>query len=330
MHIFIDESGTFTIPQDGGISPCIVGALIVPEFKLEQICKKYRPIRQNLPKDKGEVKGRLLSEPQVAKVVDVLRRNSCIYATLLIEMSLEDRSEVEEHRAKTAQGLTENLTDEHQPELVKSVWEHRAELEAMALPLYVQYTLMSELLAHVIREVPVYWAQRRMQEILNFHWVVDGKGEAETTKSEDWWRTMKAGMLQSRLAQKPMLALEGIDYAAFDNKFRMPMPDYLKESILPYDEGLNLQLLLNESFKFSSGADFGLELVDIVTNATRRALKANLAESGWSGIPRLMIHKRDHYLRFRSISKSASPRGLAYGKLVAHDFARGGRTMLTK
>ena len=33
MHIFIDESGTFAIPNDDGPSPCVVGALVVPDFK---------------------------------------------------------------------------------------------------------------------------------------------------------------------------------------------------------------------------------------------------------------------------------------------------------
>jgi len=330
MHIFIDESGTFAIPHDGRFSPCIVGAIIVPDFKLDQLFRKYERIRQNLPQENGEVKGRLLSEDQVAQVTDLLRRNNCIFEALVIEMSFEKSEEIETHRKGAASGLTAHLTDKHQPTLIQSVWEHRAELEEMSSPLYVQYTLMSELLANIIREIPSYWAQRRMKEIINFHWVVDGKGAAETTKSEKWWQTMKTGLLQSKLAREPMIGLDWLDYTEFDAKFRTTMPDYLKESILPHEEGFSLNLLLDESFKFSSTNDYGLELADIITNATRRALKGNLAEQGWRHIPKLMIHRKGQYLKIRNLSNSTKPGRVPYARLVTRDFASGGRDMLTK
>lgn len=330
MHIFIDESGTFAIPQEGALSPCVIGALVIPDFKVEKLFRKYETLRQNLPQDGSEVKGRLLNELEVFKVVELLRRNNCIFVAHVIEMGRESVREIEDHRKNAAEGLTRHLTKEHHPELVEGVWQRRAELEQMSLPLYVQYSLMSYLLGDLLRHVPVYWAQRRMAEILDFHWVVDGKGEGDLTKSEDWWSTLKGGFLQSKLARDPMIALEGVNYEAFDAKFKVPMPDYLKETILPYDEGFSLNLILDESFRFSSGNDPGLELVDIVTNATRRALKGNLSAQGWQDIPRLMIHHREHYLRMVGLSKSASTERLPYGRIIARDFARNGRSMLTK
>ncbi|AMU87601.1 hypothetical protein ATM17_00885 [Sphingopyxis macrogoltabida] len=111
----------------------------------------------------------------------------------------------------------------------------KSRLEAMALPLYVQAALMNVLLARIIRELPAYWIQRQPKEILNFHWVVDGKGVDSETSSENWWSTTKAGFLQSALAREPVIMLDWLDYTAFDNKYLMPMPDYLKETILPYE-----------------------------------------------------------------------------------------------
>ncbi len=327
MHIFIDESGTFAIPNDDGFSPCVQGALIVPDYKIDQLFKKYRRIRNSLPKENGEVKGRLLKEADIARVVNVLKRNLCIFEAVVIEMRFETPEEVEEHRANAAEGLTKNLTKEHQPSLVKQIYKLRTELETMSSPLYIQYAIISELLVRVVREVPAYWAQRRMSELLNFHWMVDGKGDSQITKSEDWWSTMKLGLLQSKLAREPMLALDWLDYSQFDEKFRRPMPAYLKESILPHVDGLDLRLLLDESFSFSSGADFGLELVDIVTNATRRALKGNLAESGWAGIPTLMIDRKQ-YLHLRNLRKSANTENVPYAELITGSFNRGGRNML--
>lgn len=272
----------------------------------------------------------MLAEEHIAKVTHLLKRNACIFVALVIEMKLEKGAEIEAHREGAANGLTANLTDKHQPTLVKQVWAHRAELEEMSLPLYVQYTLMSELLADIIREIPSFWAQRRMKEIINFHWVVDGKGAAERTKSEKWWQAIKTGLLQSKLARDPMIGLDWLDYRDFDAKFRTEMPSYLKETILPHEVGLSLNLLLDESFKFSSTNDYGLELADIVINATRRALKGNLAPDGWREIPKLMIHRHGQYIKLRCISRSVKPVGLPYGRLLTTDFATGGRDMLTK
>ena len=63
MHVFIDESGSFTGFHAGSIS--VVGALAVPDEKLGPLKKKYAKIRARLPLEKGEVKGRLLNEKQI-------------------------------------------------------------------------------------------------------------------------------------------------------------------------------------------------------------------------------------------------------------------------
>jgi hypothetical protein len=73
MHIFIDESGTFTRGQSAE-AVSVVGALIVPEVRLARIEEKYAALRPNLPKEKDEVKGRLLDEGEIARVVAMLLR----------------------------------------------------------------------------------------------------------------------------------------------------------------------------------------------------------------------------------------------------------------
>ena len=60
MHIFVDESGTFTRSEQQA-SVSVVGALIIPDVRLAGIEEKYAALRRDLPKDKGEAKGRLLS-----------------------------------------------------------------------------------------------------------------------------------------------------------------------------------------------------------------------------------------------------------------------------
>lgn len=328
MHIFIDESGTFAIPEAGQTSPCLVGALIVPDHAIDQLFRKYERLRKHLPKEGAEVKGRQLDEGQIDAVVTWLRRNHCIFEAVVIEMGRETTSELAEHQLSQAEGLTINLTNEHHPELVSKVKELRSQFEAMALPLYVQAAVTNVLLARIIQELPAYWVQRRPKEILKFHWVVDGKGADKETSAESWWSTTKAGFLQSQLAREPVIMLDWMDYTEFDEKYLISMPDYLKETILPYEHGYDLKLLLDEDFRFSSGPDYGLEMVDIVTNATRRALKGNLGKEGWWQIPTLMI-AREQSLRFCSFSKEADSSNLPYRDVVMKGFRRGGRDMIT-
>jgi hypothetical protein len=59
MQVFIDESGFFTGFHKGSIG--VVGALAVPNGKLEFVTK-FAKIRNRLPLENGEVKGRLLNE----------------------------------------------------------------------------------------------------------------------------------------------------------------------------------------------------------------------------------------------------------------------------
>lgn len=329
MHIFIDESGTFTFPQEGTFSPCIVGALIIPDHKLDLLFRRYARTRTNLPKERGEVKGRLLSEKQVDDVVEWLLKNDCVFEAVVVEMALETAAGVQAHREEGAHRLTENLTEEHHPNLVRQVHGLRRRAEEMAVPLYVQSIVTMHLLGNILTEVPVYWAQRQMKEILNFHWVIDGKGAIETTNAEDWWSTTMLGFLQSRLAREPMIALEGVDYSKFEEKFRMEVPDYLRQTLLPdAEEGFDLKLLMQESFRFSANPEPGLELVDIMTNATRRALKGNLGREGWQRIPCLMISRRGGSLRMRSLTADVESAKVPYGQLVTGPFSKGGRHML--
>jgi hypothetical protein len=52
MQIFIDESGPFTGFHKGSIS--VVGALAIPNGKLEFLTKKFSKIKARLPLEKGE------------------------------------------------------------------------------------------------------------------------------------------------------------------------------------------------------------------------------------------------------------------------------------
>lgn len=92
------------------------GGLTIPDKRLHWIYKKYAKLRVDLPKERGEVKGRLLSEPQVAAVVDLLRKNECLLELVAIDANMHEAADVAAHREGQARGMTSALTDAHQRE----------------------------------------------------------------------------------------------------------------------------------------------------------------------------------------------------------------------
>jgi hypothetical protein len=124
---------------------------------------------------------------------------------------------------------------------------------------------------------------------------------------------------------RPQPILEGADYSAFD-RFEGSTTEPGGEVVI----GTDLKLLL-EDIRFCSSASLGLELVDIVTNALRRALLGRLRKTGWRHIPRLMIHRNEPCIKFMLLRDGPSTGAVhhpAYAPIVCRAFARGGRQML--
>ena len=133
--------------------------------------------------------------------------------------------------------------------------------------------------------------------------------------AESWYAS---GALASMSKRRPAPVMEGADYSFYD---RFHGGDGTSE-------GIDLSLLLAD-LRFSSVAEPELELVDIVVNATRRALIGNLGEAGWGRFPTLMIHRREPYIQFMMLTEGSDQvRHPAYGRLVNQFFSHGGRPMV--
>src|SRR5262249_1957634 len=132
MHIFIDESGPF-----GGIgrfpSVSVIGALIVPDRRLASLEKQYKKLRANLPKEKNEVKGRLLNEQQVENAVSLLFADSVLFEAVAIDMGIHTEEGLKAFQAEHAEKITANLTDEHQNTLKAQLRAARKTFEAFKL-----------------------------------------------------------------------------------------------------------------------------------------------------------------------------------------------------
>ncbi len=146
---FIDESGSFAgIGQKNAVS--CVGALTIPHANFGKLQKLWDRLRPTLPMEKGEVKGRLLTENQVATVVKIIRQNQGLFEATVIDLGAHTEHGLLEHRQSLAGAMTAKLTPAHHPNVHNTLGEWRDQLLTMKLPAYVQSVLMFNLLERVM------------------------------------------------------------------------------------------------------------------------------------------------------------------------------------
>lgn len=327
MLIFIDESGSFTYVS-GLTGIALVGALIIPEGRIEQVVKKYNAIRARLPKQNGEVKGRMLSEAQVDCVVTMLAKNETLFEVVAIDMAVHSSDGIDTHKKAQENGITINLTAELHPNVQEQMWSLRHRLECMSHQLYVQSVSTFELIATVVKFSTLYFSQRRPETLGQFQWVIDGKDKRRVTDWEDWLSFAVMAATQSRSFQEPISQLVEGDYSYFQ-RFETAIPEHLWPHLKnpAARTGLDAKKILTENFRFSSAPEPGLEMVDILTNATRRALVGNLGKQGWVNIPRLMIHRNNHYIQFIHLTDAPKGHHYPYMNVLSH-FSQEGKTIL--
>lgn len=327
MKIFIDESGTFA-PVDARHSVSLVGALIFSDRGLAKFEREYVDLRQRLPKEKGEVKGKGLSETHIRKVIRLLERCGCLLEVVVMDSAFHSLDEIQNHKRLQAEKFTENITDRHHPNIQTAVDDLRRRLECLSPQLYLQSLAMTELVYSVLYHADIYYAFRIPSELGEYHWTMDAKGRGQLTDWEDWWSKIIMPVTQSKTMRAPFARVEGGDYS-FQERFRTEPGADLRQFFgkIDSDDFFDLRPILSDKFSFSSDVLPGLEAIDIIANATRRALNGNLKNFGWSGILSLMVHRRDHYLKFMTLATTDKGRhSLPYADVV-DAFKTGGRSI---
>ncbi|KCZ88426.1 hypothetical protein [Hyphomonas jannaschiana] len=300
MHIFIDESGSFSGIDSETPSVSTLGALVLPSYCLPKLFRKYAKLREHLPKRNNEVKGSLLDESQFAQVIDLLRRNQALFCGSMIDLSNHTPDDIELHRTKGIAALERNLADGHTQELRENLKNLQERMASFSKPLYVQMMVTVDLLHRAMEEMIGFHCQRNPKELAGFHWMVDAK-QKSITDWEDWWSNTLIVWLQAMSIRQPKSLNSDGNYQHFERFFIYETPGYLLNTVPPRLDGrpvgVDLQKVFGEHFDFSSDPLPGLELVDIVTNCLRRALIGNLQEAGWLPLRELMINGPDYSVR---------------------------------
>jgi hypothetical protein len=272
-------------------------------------------LRSGLPKKDGEVKGKLLNEKQIASIVGLLARYHAILEVTVIDLGAHAFDGVIVYKENLA-----HLMEERLPRFNASaqVEVHRTidQIRRTSVPLFLQALTTFDVVQSIIQHVPLFFAQRQPQALGRFTWVVDGKEPKKVTEWEAWWPWHARGALAVRSRYDPRPELIGADYSYFS---RFDAKD---------GEGTDLSLLLAD-LRFSSNIEPGLEWIDVLVNAVRRALVGNLRIEGWHDIRRLMIHRQDQYINLMLLAGAGEePSNPAYSDVVKH-FRTDGKNMLS-
>jgi hypothetical protein len=285
MHIFIDESGNFSAFRPMSLSA--VGALAIPDSQIDAISSQYAQLRSRLPVQNGELKGRSLNEAQVNDVVEMLVAYDVLFEISFVDLGMLTESAVSAYKKAHGDYTLGSVDRFHEPAR-GDVESAGRQILATSLPLYIQAVTTFELMHRLIGHTTLYYVQRLPAELGAFSWIVDGKQPGKITRWETWWSGYAQGALATMSKKRPSPMLEGADYSYYD-RFAAVQDGG--------EKGTDLKLLLKD-IRFSPRAEPGLELVDILVNATRRALVGNLQQNGWENIPRLMVHRTEPYIQF--------------------------------
>ncbi len=331
MHIYIDESGGFQCVTGQQSAPSCVGAVVIPGRYLQQVEDGFRQLSRDWPHEKGEVKGKRLQECHIAQLCEFLEPYAVLFECSVMDLALVTEAEVGHHRAMQAEGMTKNLTTEHQPSLIAQVQRLRGVLEGMSLQLYSQFVTLSHVVWRVMEHGMLFYCQRLPGELAHFRWIVDAKGDVRITPQEDWWRVCVKPLLQSRSIREPLIMLKGGDYSAFRRSFPSKvMPEHLREHLPSHARtGTDFGAVLGREMEFGdSRQHVGLQIADALTNCVRRALVGNIQADGWRHVRKLMIRHRDGSVKFITMGDGGSCEG-PYA-LIAKQLGRGERSMVTE
>jgi Protein of unknown function (DUF3800) len=323
MHIFIDESGTFVGKPDAP-SISVAGALVIPSERIDKVFAKYGRLRKSLPLRNGEVKGSSLNESHVAAVVEILRKNEALLELVVVNSESAATANIAAHKSARIKEMM-TARDGEEP-------AHATKVMAQALldasdQLYVQGGAMLNLVWATMENSIKYLSQRRPKELASFSWVIDSKDPAGATNWERSWSELVVPYMCAKSIMTPFSFFAFGDYRHFGRFFDLGQFDKDGNAKDPLREPhpADVEKILKESFRHSSKSEPGLELADIVINASRRAIVGNLGRRGWEGIPRLMIHRKPFYFEIMNFDHKGLSAGIESETLLG--FQNGGRMM---
>jgi hypothetical protein len=162
--------------------------------------------------------------------------------------------------------------------------------------LYTQFFTLTELVNSILRSAMLYYCHVAPKTLGAFSWTIDAK-DNQKTEYEDIWSILAMGFLQTVFLNNPIKVLDTGDFASMEKYMSKTteIPNHLKKYAkkdINRSFKFNLKKILTEDLYFiDSKMSTGLQIIDILVNAVRRAFNRNLQISGWGEIGNLMLKK---------------------------------------
>jgi hypothetical protein len=300
MHIFIDESGSFTFtPEHNAWSA--VGAVVILEEAMgaaEHALHEFKAENGVSPDDELKF-GKVSDEMSYFRLLNRLAQLNCTLFALATDAHLNTPEAVGVHKEKSAQGLVEHIDKLVHQTLRDDVQNISDQVLRLSDQLYIQFICQIRLMHYLVSQAMTYYVQSNPETLGSFVWRVDQKDPKKITEYEDAFENLSPPYLQSMSIADPMPRVEGFDYSHM-TRYEFPekeKPTYLRDHYnLDVDLGdvLDIKKLIREDLKFiDSKSDFGVQLADLLTGGIRRCLRQefrdNLRAAAFLG--RLMVNR---------------------------------------
>lgn len=290
MHIFIDESGNFVIPEEKKSKVSCVTSLTIPDKHIDAVTRSFISLRKFWGYE-DEVKGSRLSEKQISDTIALLRSYNVLVDIICLDIGHHSSENVKKFKSIQADKLIENLTTEHHEKLVGQIHAYRERLLKLPNQLFIQATISILLIGRVIAHSPLYYCQRIPEELGNIVWFVDAKDKnTGKTPFEELWSILLMPILESNFS---VGILDEGDYSYF-KKYEVKLKDMTDHQRSLMSEkavgGIDIKKLIGEQLYFEdSSTNIGLQLVDIMSATFNRAMNGNLKVKGWRHLGTLMV-----------------------------------------
>lgn len=291
MHIYIDESGNFMIPDSKRSRVSSITSLVIPDKHLDGVTNSYSSLKNKWGCD-GEIKGSNLTEKQISDIIALLRSYDVLVDVTWLNVGHHTKKGVDEYKQVQANKLLEHVTEEHKEALVKQLEQYRQRMLSLPNQLFLQAMTHIQHIKKVIQNSTLYFSQRVPEELGNFVWVVDAKNNNNAkTPFEELWSTLLLPILDANFSLK---VLDEGDYSYLEKNYEMPqdkITEWRRARISNESIGAtDLKKLISEQLTFEdSASNLGLQLVDIVSSAFSRAMNGTLKPKGWRHLGMLMV-----------------------------------------
>lgn len=273
MHIFVDESGSFTQASELN-AWCIVAAYVAPEYQrhhIDVLMKKVRALNGGV-----ETKLKNLTEDQYLWFLRELRKLQGVAFAVAVDVGLHRRAMIEYHRDMQAEKVIEHRETMLYEGGRQAVTNLSQQIKSLPPQLYTQLVCQVFLFHRIITQSTLYFVQRHPPSLGNFRWRLDQKARVQTAY-ENAFRTILPVILQTESLSDPMMMLKGADYRHFQRFDYAPgeAPTYLKDLHgIDYGEGSNIGKIIHEDFRLVDSASTpGVQVADLIASGIRRLFR---------------------------------------------------------